>query len=291
VTVHDLVRICFPFTSETIPEKLGLRLDALGLKKAQHIIAVSECTKADLMHYLGIPEDKITVIYNGVDHTVFRPVHERRFDFPYLLYVGTERPRKNLGTLLRAFALLKTDTATFGELKLVKVGGAGRTDKFRHKTLSEVRRLGLEDQVIFVDGVSDQSLASYYSSAAALIMPSLYEGFGLPLIEAMACGCPVIASNSSSLPEVAGNAALLIDPLDSYGLSEAMRRVTTDYALKQELVKKGLGRAKQFSWERTARETMQLYHRIEADLATDKRRIMPSQDAGEPIGVPPLRRR
>jgi glycosyltransferase involved in cell wall biosynthesis len=273
VTVHDLVRICFPFTTETVREKLSLKLDAFGLKKAQQIIAVSECTKLDLIRYLKIPESRITTIYNGVDHTVFKPVCGGRFDFPYLLYVGTERPRKNLGTLLRAFALLKKDTSAFGDFKLVKVGSAGRTDKFRHETLRELRYLGLEGEVIFVDGVSNEGLADYYSSAAALIMPSFYEGFGLPLIEAMACGCPVIASNSSSLPEVAGDAALFVDPHDQHGLAEAIRRVTANRALREEMIEKGFRRAQQFSWEKTAQETLQVYHRIGVGLAIEKRKI------------------
>lgn len=281
ITIHDLVRICFPFARETMREKMGLKLDALGLKKAQHIITVSACTKADLMRYLKIPENKITVIYHGVDRSVFKPVCGRRLGFPYLLYVGTERPRKNLGTLLRAFAILKKDTSAFRHFKLLKVGSAGRTDEFRRRTISEVRHLGLEGEVIFVDWVSDEDLAGYYSSATALVMPSLYEGFGLPLIEAMACGCPVIASNSSSLPEVAGDAGLLIDPHDPHGLAEAMRQVITEPALRAELIEKGFKRTQRFSWERAAQETLQVYSKVEADLALRKWRTM----AGEDVSV------
>ena len=281
VTVHDLVRICFPFAREAVREKVGLKLDALGLKKAQHIIAVSAHTKADLVRYLKIPEDKITVVHNGVDHSTFKPAPGKRFDFPYLLYVGTERPRKNLGTLLRAFAILKKDTSAFIHFKLLKVGSAGRTDEFRRRTISEVRHLGLEGEVIFVDWVSDEDLAGYYSSATALVMPSLYEGFGLPLIEAMACGCPVIASNSSSLPEVAGDAGLLIDPHDPHGLAEAMRQVITEPALRAELIEKGFKRTQRFSWERAAQETLQVYSKVEADLALRKWRPM----AGEDVSV------
>jgi len=133
ITVHDLARICFPFARESIWDRVGLKLDALGLKRAQHIIAVSACTQADLVRLLGIPATKITVIYNGVDRSVFKPVAGRRFDFPYLLYVGTERPRKNLGVLLRAFAILKREGGVPPGLKLVKVGDAGRADKFRNR--------------------------------------------------------------------------------------------------------------------------------------------------------------
>ncbi len=266
VTVHDVARICFPFAKETMPEKLGLKLDGLGLRKAQHIVAVSKCTKIDLMRYLNIPARKITVIYNGVDHNIFKPVAGRRYDFPYLLYVGTERPRKNLGTLLAAFSMLKR--GGMPDLKLVKVGNAGRTAEFRRVTLSEIRRLGLESDVVFADYASDEDLAASYSSAIGLVMPSLYEGFGLPLIEAMACGCPVIASNSSSLSEIAGDAALFFAPHDSLKLAHLMHRLVSEPPLRNELIGKGFERVVHFSWERAARATMQVYQEVEAELGS-----------------------
>ncbi len=267
ITVHDVVRMCFSYEKETMPEKLGIKLDILGLKKAQHIIAVSKCTKADLVKYLNIPPRKITVIYNGVDRKVFRPVAERQYSFPSVLYVGSERPRKNLSTLLTAFSLLKRDS-TIPDLKLVKVGNAGRTDKFRQATLREIRRLGLESDVVFADYVSDEELAIYYSSAVALVMPSLYEGFGLPLVEAMACGCPVIASNSSSLPEVAGDTALFFPPYDSMKLAHLMHRLVAEPALRNDLIGRAFGRVAHFSWENAARATLQVYQRIEAELGS-----------------------
>jgi glycosyltransferase involved in cell wall biosynthesis len=264
VTVHDLVRMCFPVDRETIRERVGLRLDALGLKRAQHIIAVSACTRRDLVRYLNIPEDRISVIHNGVDRQVFRVVVGRRFPFPYVLYVGSERPRKNLGSLLAAFAFLKRNDSSFADVKLVKVGTPGRTDQFRQATLTEVGQLGLEGEVIFVDYISDHDLAACYSSALALVMPSLYEGFGLTLIEAMACGCPVIASNCSSLPEVARDAALFFTPNDNLELAGLMRRVVTEGQLRAELVRKGFDRVRLFSWEKAAQETLQVYSRVEA---------------------------
>jgi len=271
ITVHDVVRICFPFARETMREKVGLKLDAFGLKRAEHIITVSACSKIDLMRYLDIPESKISIIHNGVDRRVFKPVPGRRFDFPYLLYVGTERPRKNLGTLLAAFAILKREAGAWPDLKLVKAGNAGRTDEFRQATLNEVRRLGLEGEIVFTDYVSDEDLAGYYSSAIGLIVPSLYEGFGLPLIEAMACGCPVIASNCSSLPEVADSAALFFAPHDSLELARLMRRLITEPALRDELIRKGFKRVECFSWERAAWETLQVYCSVEAELGSRQR--------------------
>jgi len=267
VTVHDLARICFPYAKESMWERIGLRLDALGLKKVEHIIAPSACTKADLMSYLGIPEERISVVYAGVDLQVFKPVRARRFPFPYLLYVGSERPRKNLNALLAAFAALKRDASVFRDLKLVKVGVAGRSAEFRQRTCNEVESLGLREEVIFVEHVSDAELAAYYSSAIALVLPSLYEGFGLPLVEAMACGCPVIASNCSSLPEVASDAGLFVDPHDIDGLAQAMRRMVTDPALREQLMAKGFERAQHFSWDRAVQEMLQVYRKVEADLS------------------------
>lgn len=266
ITVHDLARICFPFAKETLPEKIRLKLDAIGLRRAEHIIAPSACTKADLVYYLGVPQNDITVIYNGIDCQVFKPLWGTRFTFPYLLYVGSERPRKNLGILLAAFAMVKRKAGAFSNLKLVKVGSAGRSNEFRRGTLNEVKRLGLETEVIFTGYISDEDLASYYSSAVALIMPSLYEGFGLPVVEAMACGCPVIASNSSSLPEVAGDAALFFAPRDSLELARCICRLIAEPTLRTELIGKGFQRVKHFSWERTAWETLQVYRKIEAKL-------------------------
>ncbi len=219
ITVHDLVRICFPFATESRRNRVGLKLDILGLKRARHIIAVSACTKKDLVQLLGIPARKITVIYNGVDHSVFKPVSGRQLEYAYLLYVGSERPRKNLGVLLQAFAMLKREDGALAGLKLVKVGIAGRADEFRGATISEVRRLGLGNEVILAGYVSDKELARYYSSALVLVMPSHYEGFGLPVVEAMACGCPVIASNTPSLQEVAGDAGWFFSPDDSAELA------------------------------------------------------------------------
>ncbi len=288
ITVHDLVRLCFPFTDETLGEKVGLKLDILGLKRAEHIIAVSSCTKEDLMRYLGIPESRISVIYNGVDRSIFKPVDRKIFDFPYLLYVGTERPRKNLATLLFAFALLKRD-GMLKNYKLVKVGDAGRSDKFRQATLEEIRRLELWDDVIFVEHVPDRELATYYSSALALVMPSFYEGFGLPLLEAMACGCPVICSNTSSLPEVAGEAALLFPPHDAKELASKIKLLLTEPSIRNKLIQKGFERIEHFSWEKAARQTSLLYRRVEARLGLKPKESEAPLRRVSPAGLPTIR--
>jgi len=262
VTVHDLERISLSRAKENLVERLALRLDALAIKQAKHVIAVSQNTKVDLMKHLDIPEGKITVVLNGVDHTVFKPSHTPPVAFPYLLYVGSERPRKNLGRLLTSFALLKK-SGQFSDLKLVKVGTPGRSPIFRQMTHQYARELGLEGEVVFVDRVSDQQLAEYYSHAQAMVYPSLYEGFGLPVLEAMACGCPVITSNVSSLPEVAGDAALLVNPFDVGALYQAMFKVLTDFPLRERMTANGLRRSGQFCWERAAAGTLEVYRQVE----------------------------
>jgi len=259
VTVHDLVRCCFAVARETIMEKLFIRLDIRYIKRASHIIAVSRNTRDDLIKYLKIPDDKISVIYNGIDHSIFKPYNIKVLDKPYILYVGSERPRKNLGRLFDAFAKLKPE---FPELKLVKVGACGRCEEYRRETMMRLDSLGITQDVIFVDYTSDLGLAHYYSSAALLAYPSLYEGFGLPPLEAMACGCPVVTSNTSSLPEVVGEAAILVNPYDTDSLARAMRQVLTDSELRDNMVKKGLEQAKKFSWEETARQTLEVYNRV-----------------------------
>lgn len=264
VTVHDLARCCFNFDRESVGEKILLNLDKRYIKRANQIIAVSESTESDLVKYLKIPESKISIIYNGVDHNIFkpydvRPYHVRLRHRQYILYVGSERRRKNLGRLFESFAALKQE---FPNLMLVKVGSPGRYKEFRSQTLKTLSRLGITEDVIFVDHISEKDLAYYYSSAALLAYPSLYEGFGLPPLEAMACGCPVVTSNISSLPEVVGEAGIMVDPNDTRSLVQAMRRVLTDSELRNSMVRKGLEQSKKFSWENTAELTLRVYNKV-----------------------------
>jgi len=261
ITVHDLVRCCFRFERETIMECILLKLDIRGIKKASHVIAVSQNTKSDLIKFLNIPAEMITVIYNGIDHRIFRPVKSKPFDEPYILYVGTERARKNLSSLFQAFSRLKEE---FQGLKLVKVGTPGRSAAFRKRTKKQIESLGINEDVIFVDWAARNDLPAYYSSASLLVYPSLYEGFGLPPLEAMACGCPVVTSNTSSLPEVVGDAAITVDPHDVDALTNAMREVLTNDGLRAAMIEKGLAQAKKFSWEKTAQETSAVYERVES---------------------------
>jgi glycosyltransferase involved in cell wall biosynthesis len=268
LTVHDLIRLfdrdrASPLISRpNTRDRLYLRLDRAGIRRAAAIVAPSQATKRDLVRHLEIPEERITVVHAGVDHDVFRPVEQRAFREPYVLVVGSEHPRKNLATLFRAFARLKGD-ARFADLKLVKVGSPGSGEApFRAQTVRAVREAGVEDDVVFVGRREGDDLAACYSGAECFVLPSLYEGFGLPLVEAMACGCPVIVSNVTSLPEVAGGAALLVDPDDARELADAMDAVLTDRVLRADLRERGLARAAEFSWARAARETLAVYARV-----------------------------
>jgi len=269
ITVHDLIRY-FDLEGDEpliyLPNRRDrhyLNLDCEGIKKAMRIIAVSQSTKDDLMHYLGIPDERINVVYEGIDHGLFRPVSHRIYNHPYILFVGTEHPRKNFTTLLKAFSQLKRESI-FKKLKLVKVGNAGGQESdFRSQTMDIVESLHLNSEVIFTDFVPEADLPAYYSGAEVFVLPSLYEGFGFPVLEAMACGCPVITSNTSSLPEVVGKAGIMVDPYNTDGLTQTISTVLTDSELSNNMIKKGLKQAKNFSWEKAAKQTLEIYNKLE----------------------------
>jgi glycosyltransferase involved in cell wall biosynthesis len=269
ITVHDLIRYLDLDGEETFiyrPNRRDqhyLHLDYEGIRKAMRIIAVSQSTKDDLIHCLDIPDKRISVVYEGIDHSLFQPVSHRIYNYPYILFVSTEHPRKNFTTLLKAFSQLKSEPR-FKELKLVKVGNAGGQESdFRSQTMDVVESLHLSTEVIFTDFVPEADLPAYYSGAEVFVLPSLYEGFGFPVLEAMACGCPVITSNTSSLPEVVGKAGIMVDPYNTDSLTQAMRQVLTDSELSNNMIRKGLAQAKRFSWEKTARETLEVYNKVE----------------------------
>ncbi len=277
VTVHDLMRYLDLTTNDegdeplihrpNLRDRAYLKFDYLGIRRAVHLIAISRQTKTSLVEHLGVPEEKVSVVHNGIDHDLYRPTSgPSPVHYPYVLYVGTEQPRKNLRTLLRAFSRLKRDRR-FGELKLVKIGKAGGPEaNFRGRTLEEVERLGLGRDVVFTGYVPQERMAHYYSRAECLALPSLYEGFGLTPLEAMSCGCPVVSSNAVAIPEVVGDAALTVDPLDEAALASALRNVLTDEARRKEMIARGLNRASLFSWERAARETLQVHERVQGEI-------------------------
>jgi glycosyltransferase involved in cell wall biosynthesis len=269
ITVHDLIRYLDMDEEETFirspnrRDRHYLNLDYKGIRKAMRIIAVSQSTKNDLIHHLGIPDEQISVVYEGIDHSLFRPVSHRIYNYPYILFVGTEHPRKNFATLVKAFSQLKGEFR-FNKLKLVKVGNAGGQEAdFREKTMETVKALGLVNEVIFTGFVPEADLPAYYSGAEVFVLPSLYEGFGFPVLEAMACACPVVTSNTSSLPEVTGEAGIMVDPYDTDSLAKAMRQVLTDSELRDNMIEKGLEQSKRFSWEKAAEQTLEVYNKME----------------------------
>lgn len=270
ITVHDLIRY-FDLKGKRIyihkpntRDRFYMNLDYSGIKKAKKIITVSNHSKKDIIKYLQIPEEKIEVIYLGFDHQIFKPSLQKNiFNFPYLLFVGSEQPRKNFPLLLKAFKKIREE-GEFKNLKLIKVSKAGGKEvDFRGETLKLIRELNLNQEVIFTEFVPIEDLVIYYSNAQCFILPSFYEGFGLTVLEAMACGCPVIISDLTSLPEIAGNATLKINPFSLEDLTNAIKLVLTDEKLKEELSKKGIERASQFSWEKTAEKTLRVYQEVE----------------------------
>jgi glycosyltransferase involved in cell wall biosynthesis len=266
VTVHDLSFLLFPQAFNRAKRLYLTAATRQAVRQADAVIAVSASTRRDVVRLLGVPEEKVAVVPNGIDET-FRPIadrgrlearrQERSLPEHNILSVGTLEPRKNAETLIRAYAQLKRVSAI--PHKLILAGGLG----WRYEGLfALVEELGLQGDVLFPGFIPYDELPLWYNVADLFVYPSLYEGFGLPPLEAMACGVPVIASHASSLPEVVGDAGFLVDPLDVEGLAEAMARVLGDGALRAEMRKRGLARAGQFSWLEAARGTARVYDRV-----------------------------
>ena len=255
VTFHDGVVLSHPeWFSKAYVLRRRLLLPLL-LRRARKIITVSQFSKRHICTHAPVESGEVEVIYNGVNHDQFYPVSERRvketrdqLDLPehYLLALGALEPRKNFGRLLRAWE--RAERQLSDECFLVLAGGSVRV-------LKDVSLRTRSERVKVLGYVADEHLAPLYSGAAAFAYPSLLEGFGLPVLEAMACGTPVVTSNVTSLPEVAGEAAVLVDPFDVDAIAEGVTRVLEDRTLQEELRRKGLERAGQFTWERAAEET------------------------------------
>ncbi len=261
VTIHDLSALYYPETFGVFTVLSHRYILPHALKNTDVVITVSYNSKQDIVKLLGFPEDYIEVTYLGVDE-IFKPINveddflKKKYNLkePYILYVGTLEPRKNVPTLLKAFYKLKRRWNI--PHKLVIVGKVGW--KY-HSIFRVVEELELQKYVVFTGYVPREDLPKFYNSADIFVYPSIYEGFGLPPLEAMACGCPVVTTNVSSLPEVVGDAGIKVNPYDVGGLAKAIYDVITDEGLKTTLSKKGLSRAKKFSWEKTARKTLKIY--------------------------------
>lgn len=266
ITVHDLAFLRWPHFLTKDHATYYSQIDR-GVRHAHHVIVPSQSTKNDVIGQLGVPESKISVIYEAAA-ALYRPLPlretrqaiARRFSIPsnYILFVSTIEPRKNIGGLLQAFHHLRTKY-NITDIGLVLAGKQGWLYEQVHET---VEKLGVQDSTFFVGRVTDEELHRLYVGARCHVHPAFYEGFGLPPLEAMACGTPTVVSNTSSLPEVVGDAALMFDPNDWEEMAVAIQRLLTDDNLHAEMRAKGLQRAGIFSWSRAAAETLHVYQMV-----------------------------
>lgn len=270
VTVHDCVNLTFP---QYAPSRARQAMTRVRMWSAAHrsarILTVSESSKRDILRFFDIADTKVSVIPNAIDDRYSQPpaaeevqrVRERfQLGGEFVLYAGNIRPHKNLVRLIEAVQQLR-ESARFEHLKLVIIGD----EISKYPTLRRaVHRHKLHKHVRFFGFVPDRTLAVLYRLATVFVFPSLYEGFGLPPLEAMASGTPVVTSNLSSLPEVVGDAALLIDPYDPLSIAEGMRQVLTDEALRDRLIANGLARVRTFSWETSVRRVREIYGEVAA---------------------------
>ena len=261
-TIHDAKPFIFPQPAKRFDWKNRVKKLVLPNPRRQidHIITVSNHSRKDLIEQLGIAEDNITVIYQGVESKKFAPsssnVEGPYGEKRYVLGVAGKDPTKNIENLVIAYSLLPVDLRT--KHSLVLAGDVGERKDIQQLVLGR----GIESDTIFAGVVSDERLITLYQHASVFVFPSLYEGFGLPVLEAMGCGCPVITSQTSSLPEVVGTAGKMVDPLNVPELVEAMIQVLTDEELSRYMQDLGLSHARRFSWHKTARETVALYEKV-----------------------------
>ena len=267
VTIHDCIHLMFP---QYLPSRLAY-VYAKGsmwtaTRKANKILTVSEASKRDILRFFDIAPEKVVVAPNAIDERFLSPVDPERsdlvkqryqLDHPFVLYVGNIKPHKNIERLIDAFGRARGRCPE--NLKLIIIGDeiskypALRQSVHKHKLDKHVRFLGFQPM---------ETLATFYRLARAFVFPSLYEGFGLPPLEAMACGAPVVTSNVSSLPEVAGGAALLVDPYDADAIAHGIVQAVTDEALRADLIARGYERARSFSWTQSVRKIHEIYMEV-----------------------------
>ena len=264
VTIHDCIHLRFP---QYLPNRAALyyarAFMSLAARRSSRILTVSQASKDDILHYLKVPASKVEVIPNALDERLAATpspeaqarVRERfLLTSPFILYAGNIKPHKNVDRLIEAYSLLRRRGVDHAKLLII----GDEISKYP-QLRRLVHRFQLHQHVRFLGFVPDATLAALYRMASVFVFPSLYEGFGLPPLEAMAAGVPVITSNVSSLPEVVGDAALLIDPMSPASIADAMARVLGDAELSRDLVRRGFERVKQFSWERSVARTHEVY--------------------------------
>jgi glycosyltransferase involved in cell wall biosynthesis len=262
VTVYDLSFVHFPDRFSSLQRLYLASQTKRSCRQSRRVITISESTKRDVHAIYGVPAGKIDVVKPGVDRR-FRPLgaveidaFRQRTGVPhrFLLHVGTLQPRKNLPLLLEAYEQL-----ALADVKLVLVGGMGW---MYDEIFALVEARGLEDRVLFTGYVPDADLPLWYNAAELMVLPSLHEGFGMPAVEAMACGTPVVAADSSSIPEVTGTAAILFDPASPSQLADRMATVLFDGELSARMRQRGIEQASRFSWQRAGSETVAVYRKV-----------------------------
>ncbi len=271
ISIMDLSYLHFP---ELFAKKDLYQLtnwSAYSVKNASVIFTISKASADDIIKEYQVTDKKIVVTYPGIkqsmmDHLLSQKELEETFGIKenYILFVGTLQPRKNIERLIEAFSKVKEKGGKEKDLQLVVVGKKGW---LYEPILEAPKKFGVESSVKFLDFVSDEDLPSLYKHALCYVLPSLYEGFGLPVVEAMKYGCPVITSNVSSLPEAGGDAALYVDPMSVEDIAEKMEKVMSSPSLREEMVKKGYNHIRKFSWEKAARETLGILQ----ELASSKK--------------------
>jgi glycosyltransferase involved in cell wall biosynthesis len=269
VTVHDVIFKAFPegHTPQTLEAGEQQYQDICN--KAVKVICCSRSTVNDLKKYFDVPESKVVLVYQGVDREMFYPMGDeekhlarrvlqrRGVEGPYLLSVGTIEPRKNLTRLIQAFHHLKMKKRFAGKLAVIGMKGWMSED-----IAALIEKLGLTRHINFLGYLPDRELRYFYNLAEAFVFPSLYEGFGFPIVEAFSCGVPVVTSNVSSCPEIAGAAALMVDPRSPEDIAAAVARIIDDPRLRQDLRERGIKRAGDFNFGKTARETLGVYQEV-----------------------------
>jgi glycosyltransferase involved in cell wall biosynthesis len=268
ITVHDLGFLRFPERFRPANRLYLSTMTRLSCRRARRVIAVSQATADEVIQLLGVPAGRIDVVPHGVQHTRFRPLppaqvaafcQDKGMPERFVFFLGTLEPRKNLTLLIEAFARTK---AVRQGIKLVIAGGKGW---YYQEIFARVERLGLEEAIFFPGFVPDDALCLWYNAATVFVYPSLYEGFGMPLLQAMACGTPVIGSQASCMPEVVGDAGLLVSPHDVAGLAASLDRLLADAELRDDLGQRGQRRAAAYTWEATARATVASYRQALGD--------------------------
>lgn len=265
VTIHDLIFLLYPEWATRNQRNRFSTIVKHSACRADCVIAVSESTRADILKYTGVKNDKVEVVYEGVDEQfrVLNTIDEASFlnrynlDKPFILFVGSIHPRRNVQRVIESFVQLKVEKKIDHQLVLI-----GLKQQLDPSISHLIHERNIDQSISMLGFVPDEDLVKFYNLADIFIYPSLYEGFGLPVLEAMACGTPVITSNTSSLPEVAGDAAVLIDPSNQSQMVDAIQNIVENRAWAEELKERGLERCKKFSWKSAAKTTCEIFESV-----------------------------